>query len=306
MNEAQTVNKIQELVYELNVGAAMTRDVITISPDLMMSELREILRQNKISGVPVTDNGKLVGIVSIEDFINWLADDGRDCPVADKMSKEVVSAYSDEPLVHIVSTLDDRGFGRLPVLDRSTSRLLGIVTKGDVIEKLLHKLEVDYQEEEIRQYRASHFFEDIIADETRLNFLYEIKGKKIEEGGEVASSIKKTLRRLGIHPAVVRKVSIAAYEAEMNVIIYAEDGRVSVTIDPGKINMEIEDSGPGIPDVAQAMAEGYSTAPEWVRELGFGAGMGLHNIESCSESLEISSKMGIGTLLKIAFEINHA
>lgn len=306
MNEAQTVNKIQELVYELNVGAAMTRDVITISPDLMMSELREILRQNKISGVPVTDNGILVGIVSIEDFINWLADDGRDCPVADKMSKDVVSAYSDEPLVHIVSTLDDRGFGRLPVLDRSTSRLLGIVTKGDVIEKLLHKLEVDYQEEEIRHYRASHFFEDIIADETRLNFLYEIKGKKIEEGGEVASSIKKTLRRLGIHPAVVRKVSIAAYEAEMNVIIYAEDGRVSVTIDPSKINMEIEDSGPGIPDVAQAMAEGYSTAPEWVRELGFGAGMGLHNIESCSESLEISSKMGIGTLLKIAFEINHA
>ena len=297
------INKVQELVYELNVGSAMTTNVITISPHVRMVELRDILRSNKISGVPVVKDGKIIGIVSLEDFIKWLADDRRDCTAADIMTRKVVTVFSDEPLVHVVGKIDGDGFGRLPVIDRRTGNLVGIITKGDLIEKLLLKLEVDYQEEEIRHYRASHFFEDIIADSTRLNFRYRIKGKSIADGGEVASSLKKTLKRLGIHPAVVRKASIAMYEAEMNVIIYAKEGEVRVTVDPSEIHAEIEDSGPGIPDTEKAMEAGYSTAPEWVRELGFGAGMGLQNIKSCSESMDLSSAVGSGTLIKISFNM---
>jgi anti-sigma regulatory factor (Ser/Thr protein kinase)/predicted transcriptional regulator len=270
-----------------------------------MAEVREVLRSKKISGMPVARDGRVVGVISIEDFIKWLADDGCNCSVSDKMSTKVVSVYVDEPLVHVVSKLESHGYGRLPVLDRKTGKLAGIITKGDIIEKLLHKIEVDYQEEEIRHYRASHFFEDIIADSTRLSFLYEIHGKSIAEGGVVASSLKKTLKRLGIHPEVVRRAAIALYEAEMNVIIYARDGRVAVTVDPRRIYVEIEDEGPGIPDIEQAMQPGYSTAPEWVRELGFGAGMGLQNIKKSAGEMEISSSVGEGTLLKLSFAMER-
>ena len=305
MNSNNGVNRIQELVYELNVGSAMTTDAITVSPGLPMADVREVLRSKKISGMPVVEDGKIVGIISIEDFIKWLADDGCDCRVEDKMSTKIVSVYSDEPLVHVVSKLESHGYGRLPVIDRKTGRLTGIITKGDIIEKLLHKIEVDYQEEEIRHYRASHFFEDIIADSTRLSFVYEIHGKSIAEGGVVASSLKKTLKRLGIHPEVVRRASIALFEAEMNVIIYARDGRVAVSVDPSRIYVEIEDEGPGIPDVEEALVPGYSTAPEWVRELGFGAGMGLQNINKSADEMDISSVVGEGTLLKLSFAMER-
>ena len=305
MNGDSQVNRIQELVYELNVGSAMKTGVISVPPELPMGEIREILRSRKISGMPVVNRGKVVGIISLEDFIKWLADDGCACTVGDKMSTKPVTVYADEPLVHVVSMLDELGYGRLPVLDRKTGELSGIITKGDIIEKLLHKIEVDYQEEEIRHYRASHFFEDIIADSTRLNFLYEIHGKSIAEGGAVASSLKKTLKRLGIHPEVVRRASIALYEAEMNVIIYAQDGRVSVAVDPKSIFVEIEDEGPGIPDIEKALQPGYSTAPEWVRELGFGAGMGLQNIKKSADEMEISSVEGDGTLIKLAFDMER-
>lgn len=220
MTPKSEINKVQDLVYELNVGSAMTSNVISVAPNMRMLELREILRSNRISGVPVVEDRRVVGIISLEDFIKWLADDRCDCAVSNVMTRNVVTVYTDEPLVRVVGKIDGDGFGRLPVLDRKTENLVGIITKGNIIEKLLLKLEVDYQEEEIRHYRASHFFEDIIADSTRLNFRYKIKGKSIAEGGEVASALKKTLKRLGIHPAVVRNASIAMYEAEMNVIIY--------------------------------------------------------------------------------------
>ncbi|TFG62308.1 MAG: CBS domain-containing protein, partial [Spirochaetales bacterium] len=201
--------------------------------------------------------------------------------------------------------LETRGYGRLPVIDRKTGKLAGIITKSDIIEKLLHKTELDFQEEEIRRYRASHFFDDIIADSTRLNFLYQIRGKTIAEGGVVASSLKKTLKRLGIHPEVVRKTVIAMYEAEMNVIIYAKEGAARVTVDPRSIYVEIEDHGPGIPDVEEAMKPGFSTAPEWVQELGFGAGMGLQNIKMSSDEMTLSSVLGKGTLLKLTFVMEN-
>jgi CBS domain-containing protein/anti-sigma regulatory factor (Ser/Thr protein kinase) len=291
--------KIQELVYELKVREAMCRAVIAVGPDLMMSGLREILRDNRISGTPVVQNGRLLGVISVEDFINWLALGEPDRPVREKMSRQVVTIYEDEPLVHAVSKLERHGFGRLPVLEREGRRLVGVITKGDIIEGLLRELQVDIQQEEIQHYRASHFFEDMLADRITVQFHYHIRDKSIEQGGEVASDLKKSLRRLGVHPEVTRRAAVATYEAEMNVIIYAGEGRVDVTLDPDCITIEVADRGPGIADVAQALEPGWSTAPDWVRELGFGAGMGLPNIRNCAGRLDIESTVGQGTRLTI-------
>ena len=299
-NKNLQFTKIQELVYELKVAEVMTKNLITVAPDTRMSELRAILRDNRISGTPVVDGDRMVGIVSVEDFITWLIRGGVDCPVGQVMSSKVRTLFADEPLVHAVSKLEEHGYGRLPVLDRSKNTLLGLITKGDIIEGLLQELQIDYHEEEIHRYRASHFFEDMIADKISINFHYHIHGKKIEQGGEVASDLKRSLKRLGIHPDIVRRAAIATYEAEMNVIIYAEEGRVDVNVEPDVILIEVRDRGQGIADVARAIEPGYSTAPDWVRELGFGAGMGLQNIKNCARDFDIASTVGRGTTLKIS------
>lgn len=299
MNKEKEFTKVQELVYELKVSDAMRKNIIVTRPDTSMSELREILRSNRISGAPVMDQDKLVGIVSIEDFIKWLAEGGKDCLIKDRMTKDVKVLYGDEPLVHAVSRLEQSGFGRFPVVDRGNGRLLGVITKGDIIERLLRKLEIDYHEEEIHRYRASHIFEDIIADNITLALQYYVKGKDFNRAGDVSSNLRKTLTRLGIHPQIVRRVAIASYEAEMNVVIYTDGGDIAIKVRPHEIQVDVKDSGPGIPDVKKAMEPGYSTAPEWVRELGFGAGMGLCNIAKCADKVDLVSTKEKGTHLKI-------
>jgi CBS domain-containing protein/anti-sigma regulatory factor (Ser/Thr protein kinase) len=304
MAAPQQTGKIQELVYELKVEAVMTRKLITLTPDTPMSGLRAILRDNRISGAPVVRDGFLVGVISVEDFINWLAQGGQDCPVGERMSREVRTLSPAEPLVHAISKLEQYGYGRLPVVDGGTGRLVGLVTKGDIIEGLLKELQVNSQEEEeLHHYRASHFFGDMIADRLTVKFQYKVRGKTVEQGGEVASDLKRSLKRLGLHPEIVRRAAIATYEAEMNVIIYAREGTVTVSVDPETINIVVRDQGQGIADIEQALQPGFSTAPDWVRELGFGAGMGLPNIQRCARSLDITSKPGQGTTLRIAIPL---
>ena len=291
--------KIQELGYELKVRQAMNTSITTVQPGTPMSKLRTVLRSNRISGVPVTNEGKLVGVICVEDLVNWLMAGAKDCSVKEKMSKNVVTLYTDEPLIHAINKLQRYGFFHFPVLERESGELVGTITREDIIRELLQKLEIDYREEEIRHYRASHIFEDILADKTSLVFQYYVVGQDFNRAGESASALRKTLKRLGIHPEIVRRVAIAVYEAEMNVVIYARGGEIIVRVDPNQIRIEVEDSGPGIPDIEKAMRPGYSTAPDWVRELGFGAGMGLNNIKKCADEMNITSTVGKGTRLEI-------
>jgi CBS domain-containing protein/anti-sigma regulatory factor (Ser/Thr protein kinase) len=293
------ISKIQELVYEIKVGEVMKKDVFTVSPRTHMSVLRLILQNNRFSGAPVIDKGKLVGIISIEDFIKWLADRQEDCPIGEKMTRSVRTLYDDEPLTHAVNEFEQHGFGRFVVIDRRDGKLRGIITKGDIVEGLLKKLEVDYNEEETRRGRIHHFFEDILADKATLLFHYDVIGHDFKRAGECASRLKATLQRLGLHPQVIRRAAIATYEAEMNLIIYTDGGRIRVRIEPNEILVVVKDSGPGIPDIEKVLQPGYSTAPEWVRELGFGAGMGLSNINKCATRMDLRSAVGRGTQLNI-------
>ena len=300
MADKKGITKVQELVYEMKVGQVMVKDVITVSPDNLMSELRDLLRDKRISGVPVLENDKLVGMVSIEDFIKCLTEGKMNSPIRDRMSHEVKTLYDDEPLVQAVEELDRLGYGRFPVLNRENGKLVGIITKGDIIRGLLKKIEIEYHEEEIHHYRASHFFEDIIADKTTLIFQYNVVGKDFDRAGLASSDLKKTLRRMGISPKIIRRVAIATYEAEMNIVVFTNGGQIIAQVTPHEIKIEMKDSGPGIPDIEKAMEPGFSTAPDWIRELGFGAGMGLPNIQKCADEMNIVSTVGKGTRLTFA------
>lgn len=290
--------KTQELVYEIKAGEVMTRQVVTVTPQTSMKELRKILRSHRISGTPVVEEDRLVGVISIEDFINWLLNGSSEATVEERMTQICVTVYEDEPLVHVVSMLDQHGFGRLPVVQRGEKNLVGIITRGDIIKGLMHNLEIGYEEEEIHNYRASHIFEDIIADRTTLTFQYSIAGKDFKKAGFGATRLKKTLSRLKIHPQVLRRAAIIAYEAEMNIVIYTDGGKLIAKVEPGMISIVAKDDGPGIPDIALALTPGYSTAESWVRELGFGAGMGLPNIQKCADETSLESVVGKGTRLE--------
>ena len=293
-----STSKTKELTYELKVEQVMRKNVTTLKPDSTMNDVRRILRNNKISGIPVVDDDKLIGIITVEDFIICLLGDGGiDEKVENRMTKNVVTVYSDEPIVQVVGKFEKSGYGRFPVVDRDKKKLVGIITKGDIIAGLLKKLEMDYHKEEIHTYRASHIFEDVISDNSTLIFKYHIKGGEFKKAGEQTSKLRKNLLRLGFLPETIRRVAIATFEAEMNIVIFAPEGELVAKIQPDKIMINAIDSGPGIPDVKKAMRPGYSTAPDWVRELGFGAGMGLPNIKNYSDKMTLESKVNEGTNL---------
>ncbi len=128
-----------------------------------------------------------------------------------------------------------------------------------------------------------------------LKWTYEVDGSDFTRAGEASSNVKKNLRKLGVSPEVIRKVSIALYEGEINMVIHANGGKIDVEMTPEKIDMVLADTGKGIPDIEQAMQEGWSTAPDEVRSLGFGAGMGLPNMKKYSDEMRIESTVGVGT-----------
>lgn len=128
-----------------------------------------------------------------------------------------------------------------------------------------------------------------------LNFHYNVDGENFSSAGEASVDVKKRLRQLGISPDIIRRVSIAMYEGEINMVIHANGGEANVIVHSDCIEIILEDKGPGIPDVALAMQEGYSTAKDNIRQLGFGAGMGLPNMKKYTDSMEISTVIGEGT-----------
>jgi serine/threonine-protein kinase RsbT len=127
--------------------------------------------------------------------------------------------------------------------------------------------------------------------------VYQVLGRDFTNAGKVSTAIKDTLKRLGVNPTVVRRVAIVSYEAEMNVVMYATRGRVLLNVSRDDVTLKINDEGPGIPDVALAMQEGYTTATHEMREMGFGAGMGLPNIQRNADEFKIDSEVGQGTQL---------
>jgi len=130
---------------------------------------------------------------------------------------------------------------------------------------------------------------------------YEIKGWDFTRAGEASCEIKNILKEIGTPPEIIRRVAIATYEAEMNIVMYAKHGVIHCLIDPHYICITLEDQGPGIADINRALEEGFSTATPEIREMGFGAGMGLPNIKRNSDSFHITSEIGSGTKLEMKF-----
>ena len=138
-------------------------------------------------------------------------------------------------------------------------------------------------------------------EEQGLLLEFPLEHYRFETAGEASSKIKQVVRQLGVNAQTARRISVCAYEAELNAIIHAYGGRMRVKVFSDRTELEVTDEGPGIPDIEAAMREGFSTAPDNIREMGFGAGMGLPNMKNNADTFASTSKIGVGTKIVMKF-----
>jgi len=288
--DARKITIAQVLVYELCVRDAMSHPPFTALPTDSLRTIQQLMKQHKISGVPIQLGSKLLGIVSIEDIITAL-DEGHIDDLAEKwMARGVITIRDHFSLVRAVAEFERHGFGRFPVVD-SADHLVGVLTRGDITNCLMHQLEK--RAEEAIAFEAASLAARA-SDELarRIVIRAQVRTGDYDSAGKVSQRLRQVLRERGIDPDVRRRAAIVVYEAETNIIIHSLGGEITVAIDPDKVIVDAVDSGPGIEDINQAMQEGWSTAGRLPRELGFGAGMGLPNMKKCSDVFEIKSSNG--------------
>ena len=138
-----------------------------------------------------------------------------------------------------------------------------------------------------------------------IRMAYVVDGEDFTTAGEASADVKRTLRQLGLPADFIRRVSVAMYEGEINMVIHAGGGKATVEISPEMVVVDLEDHGPGIPDISLAMREGYSTAPDAIRSLGFGAGMGFPNMKRYADDIAVESEVGKGTHVKLTFDLQE-
>jgi CBS domain-containing protein len=250
--ESQEITRAQKL--DFRISQIMTRDVITVTTSVRLAELKEILRTHRISGAPVVnEEGDLVGIISIEDLLRAYHDGDFGAVVGERMTTSLITVGEADSVGAVVQKFQQTGVGRLPVVN-AWGGLVGILTKSDITRGLLQQMEVDTQDEEICRYRASHIFHDVESEHTSLELCYTVAPRDFTRGGRASSEIRHALMRLGVEAQIVRRAAIAAYEAEMNLIIHTDHGgQMTAKIDASQVRLNVEDDGPGIQDVRRAL-----------------------------------------------------
>jgi len=294
---------VLELIYRLKVKDAMTSGVVTASPESSLRDIQRLMKGNAITGVPIETQGRLVGMVSIGDVIGAFDSGTIDKPAGETMATSLVTLDAEMPLSFAVTYFDRYKYGRFPVLDRE-GRLTGIITASDILRRLLIALneEIGRLEENMTTKQAR--------DEGPLPLIELSFGTApldFAKAGTASQRFKKALVEKGCPPPIARKAAVASYELELNQVIHSTGGIMRMRVYDDKIEILARDEGPGMADVELAMREGYSTANEWVRSLGFGAGMGLPNVRRVADAFSIESEPGKGTsvLASINWERPH-
>ena len=291
-----------ELIQRLKVRDVMTAQLATVPRAATLREVQELMREKKISGVPVEEKGRFFGLVSIDDIIRALGGGYIDEPCNKHMTTKLVVLEDDMPLSFALRYFDRYHYGRFPVLSRD-QRLVGIVCQRDINRALLEELTHELNRLESVTTQAS--------DKDGAYSIYVLREFPIckydfENAGKAANHIKKVLQEKKFPPKIIRRIAVAAYELEINLCVHSDGGVLSWLISNGRAEIIARDAGPGIEDVEWACRDGSSTANEWIRSLGFGAGMGLANVRRVSDEFEITSKKGSGTTVKSVINIEVA
>ena len=288
---------VLELIYQLKIKDVISGAVITAKKTDTLRHIQALMRENYITGLPVADGKSLLGIVSIEDIIMALDKGYIDEPVEGHMTRNVIVLEEDMPLSFAISYLNKYRYGRFPVMNKK-HELVGILTSKDVIRTLL----VEMNREVLRLEKIHQ--KDAHAPERFSEMSFTTVRHDFELAGRASTEIKKALKNRNIDPKIIRRVAIASYELEINQVVHSHGGTISCSIHPDKVIIVASDTGPGIEDISLVLQEGWSTADEWIRSLGFGAGMGIPNTKRVSDEFLIESTPGVGTTVRSVVFIN--
>jgi len=292
---------VNELIYEIKVKEAMSKEVIFFKENVTFREIQLKLKKEKISGVPILDNKKnIVGIISIDDVITAFDKDYVDNEITDYMSKDVITVPQNFSVVSAIRKLEKFKVGRLPVTESLNSKkIVGIITLSDILNRLLVEVQLIAEKVKDREAKNGKISDEMIKKIDKKPLRFEVKGDDFDNAGRVASITKKYFQKLGISKDIIRRIAIVCYEAEMNICLHSLGGSMTIEVNDGNNALiYAHDKGPGIPDVKLALKPGFTTASEKIRALGFGAGMGLPNIKRYADKLEVKSSLETGTELK--------
>jgi len=290
INTDDSPSVVLDLIYQLKVKDVMTSAVITARKTDTLLHIQALMRENYITGVPITEGSELLGLISIEDIITALNNDCINAPAEEKMTRELIVLEEEMPLSFAISFFNKYRFSRYPVINQK-KELVGILTSNDVIRTLLVEMnrEVLRLEKSHQKNSSRVGYSEMEFATTKLDF---------EKAGRASTEIKKALKSLNIDTQLIRRVAVASYELEINQVVHSNGGTISCSIQPDKVIIVAADTGPGIENLTLALQEGYSTASEMVRSFGFGAGMGLANTKRVSDEFTINSKLGEGTTVR--------
>lgn len=295
-----TLPKIEQfdtLLHHDHVSDLMATPLIVLTKDSMMADAKVTMRDHRISGIPIVDDeGHLVGLITVENIIICLEQNRMGDRIEDHMVKDVVSLKSDMSVNTVVEFLMGYSFGRFPVIDEK-NMVVGVVTNEDLMVHILKRLGTVYLHDKRRDeiLMPSKYLLNSEMDSNDECFTYNIDTSDIERAGEGSQLFKKYISDRGMPSELIRRASIATYEAEVNVVIHAYGkGLIKAHIQDDQLFIMVSDSGPGIENIELAVEPGYSTATEAIREKGWGAGMGLANIKKFTDKVIIqSSEKGV-------------
>jgi CBS domain-containing protein/anti-sigma regulatory factor (Ser/Thr protein kinase) len=288
---------VLELIYQLKIKDVMVTAVVTAKKTDSLRHIQALMRENYITGIPITDGGVLLGIVSIDDIVTALDKGFINSTAEERMTRDVIVLEDDMPLSFAISYLNKYRYGRFPVVNKR-QELVGIITSKDVIGTRLAEMT-----REVLRLEKMHQSEKGIAS-AYSEMEFATTRYDFETAGRASTEIKKALKQRNIDPKTIRRVAIASYELEINQVVHSHGGTISCSIQPDKVTIVAADTGPGIADVNLALQEGWSTANEWIRSLGFGAGMGLANTKRVSDEFTINSVVGSGTTVRSVVFLN--
>ncbi|MGM0640026.1 MAG: CBS domain-containing protein [Thermotogota bacterium] len=303
------VNTLSKVFSNTSIENIMSSPPIVVTEETKIKYAKEVMRIKGISGMPVIKrNLKLAGIISIEDIIKVFEKGNLEEKVDKWMTREVTHLQTDDTIMKFLELNDSKRYGRYPVCN-SSGKVVGVVTKLDILEWMFKKLGYIYVHDD-RRYKAlnEQFVSSITGEEVNRensDFKFKVDYESVEMIGLGATKLKKFLLEKNIEPDLVRKISISTYEGEANIVIHSNSpGCIYCWIKEDHIKVFLEDQGKGIEDIEIALTEGYSTAPENVREKGFGAGMGLPNMKRFSDRMTLISSLNKGVKLEMLFYLN--
>lgn len=307
INQDNSPEAVLEILFKLKVKDVMTHPILTARASDPLRHIQDVMKKNRITGIPIADeHNALLGIVSMDDIVNALDNGWINDAAGLHMTTNVIVLQDTMSLSFCVSYFNKYSFGRFPVLD-GNSRLVGIVTASDVISTLLVALNREVERLEQTSIPHEHALHRGIKDEgaqgTERVIEFNTEPFNFEIAGQASTEIKKLLKASGVEASITRRVGIASYELEINQVVHSEGGVMRYRITSDRLVIEAADTGPGIPDIEKAMTEGFSTASDRVRSLGFGAGMGLPNTRRVSDEFSIESAAGSGTLVRAIFNL---